>query len=421
MKSLTLTLGSLILIAPVLADIPVGRGDVSLDATAAATYDSNVFGIEDGAGDYYATLTPHAAYVRTAGELEARANFGVAFERYLHLTQLNAANISADTSLLLSPDPSRKLSGTVEVAYVESSDVNTDVNERVDSKTATFTSTGAWITGPRTDLTYTASYSDVTRNVASDQRLLNAEMIADYKDFLDGYNARLTGDFDDAQSSGQNVRGADLDQYSYSLMAGLGRGFYHDVLHAWVNAGYRILERSDAEAGANNAREASPVFSATLDGPFLPEKYFPKIKSSLEVSYESASTPGVDDTGGKVLAGSMHLTWQARPKTVVSFSAVRSQRLSADDLTVVSSALQLNVGQTFYYNLSGNVSAGYNWDTFRGIGRSDRTAIFSGGLKYLIGRTWTATASYQYNKVQSNLGVANYTREITTLSLVHTF
>jgi hypothetical protein len=421
MKILLIALGLSFLTSSALADIPVGRGSVTVDATATAVYDSNVFGTPDAQGDFYGTFTPHALYERKAGEIEAEANAGITFARYLDQTRLDSANVDADATLRLSPDPTRNISGTVEAAYVENSDVNTDINARINSKTATFTGTGALITGPRTDFSLEADYNDIQRDIASDQQLLNSQLVFTYKDFLDGNNLNLTGDYNSAKSSGQNLLGADLDQNSYSIAAGLGRAFYHDVIQASINYGYRVLDRSQAETSSGVTRQGGGFLTASLEGPFLPQRYFPKIKSRLELAYEDATTPGVNDTGGKELTGALHMDWQARDTTVASFSATRSQRLSANDLTAVSSDLLLGVVQTLRYNLTGNLSAGYDWDTYRGTGRVDQTVLFTAGLKYLFARSWNAVASYRLNNAISNQSQSAYDRQIVSLSVAHQF
>jgi hypothetical protein len=421
MKTIIIAAGLAVGTSSALAAIPVGRGEVALDVTAGATYDSNVFGSPDATGDFYGTLTPHAVYTRKAGEIEAEADVGVSFERYVDQTQLNAANVDADATLRLSPDADRHFSGSLVGGYHERSDVNADIDARINSKTATFSGTGTLITGARSDFVFDADYTNVQRDVASDQRLLNSELLFDYKDFFYGNSLRLTGDYDEARSSGRNLRDADLDQNSYSLMAGLGRSFYHDVIEGRISYGYRVLNRSAAETAAGETRQGGPVIMASLEGPFLPQKYFPKVKSRIEVGYESASTPGVNDTGGKQLTGALHLDWQARSTTVASFSATRSQRLSADDLTVVSSDLLLGVTQTLRYNLTANMAAGYNWDTYKGIDRSDKTVLVTVGLKYVFARSWNAGASYQLNKVVSDQSRATYDRSITNVNVNYQF
>jgi hypothetical protein len=421
MKTILIAAGLVAGTCPALGAIPVGRGDIALDLTASATYDSNVFGAPDAVGDFFGTLTPHAVYTRKAGEIEAEANVGISFERYAEQTQLNAANVDADATLRLSPDSIRNFSGSLTGGYHERSDVNPDIDARINSKTATFSGTGTLITGVRSDLAFDANYTDVNRDIASDQQLIDSELRYDYKDFFYGNSLRLVGKYDEARSSGQNLRDADLDQNSYSIAAGLGRSFYHDVIKAGISYGYRVLNRSAAETASGETRQGGPVISASIEGPFLPEKYFPKIKSSLVISYEEANTPGVNDTGGKELIGALNLDWQARSTTVASFSATRSQRLSADDLTVVSSDLLLGVTQTLRYNLTANAAAGYNWDTYKGISRSDKTVLVTAGLRYLFARTWTASASYQLSDVVSDQRRATYNRSVTTLSVNHQF
>jgi len=422
MKSLLFVTGLAVGANTVLAAIPVGRGEVNLDLTASATYDSNVFGSPAATGDFYGTLTPHAVYTRKAGAIEAEANVGVSFERYLDQTQLNAANVNADATLRLAADPaSRNLSGSVGASYHESSDVNADVNARINSKTTALTGAAALVTGPRTDLAFHATYTDIERNVASNQQLLGSELRYDYRDFFYGNKLLLTGNYDQARSSGQNLRGADLDQTSYSFAAGLGRSFYHDTVQGELSYGYRVLDRARAETTTGATRQSGPVITASLQGPFLPRRYFPKVTSRLVLSYQDASTPGVNDTGGKALTGALELDWQARTNTMATFTATRGQRLSADDLTVVSSALLLGLAQTFRYNLTGSVSAGYSWDTYRGTNRSDQTVLATAGLKYNFARSWVANASYRLSSVTSSDRRAAYDRQVTSLSVTYQF
>jgi uncharacterized protein (PEP-CTERM system associated) len=115
------------------------------------------------------------------------------------------------------------------------------------------------------------------------------------------------------------------------------------------------------------------------------------------------------------------MDWQARDTTVVSFLATRDQRLSVNDLTVVSTALQLGLKQQLRYNLTGSLSAGYNWDTFRGIGRSDQTILVNAGLKYVFARSWTANASYKLSSDASNLRQSTYNRNIVSVGVTYQF
>jgi hypothetical protein len=421
MKTLKIALGLSALTSSAVAGIPFARGEINATASAAATYDSNVFGTRDATEDFYGTLSPRFLYSRRAGQIEAAASVGIAFIRYADQTQLNADNVDAVATLRTATADARNLAGSVSTAYRETSEVSPDINARVKSKSYTFNGEATLLTGPRTDLGVKADYTDTRRDVASDQQLLATVLRYGYKDFLVGNNLNLIGTYDETRSSGRNLRSAPLDQTSYSVSAGLGRAFFRDRIQGRFSYGYRVLHRSRAETSTGTTSQSGPVFNASLDGPFLPERYFPKIKSKFVLSYDESSTPGVNDTGNKTLTGLLSLTWQARETTTVSFSATRSQRLSVDDLSVVSSTLLLSLEQVIRYNLRGTVSAGYNWDAYRGVDRSDETVVLDGRLDYTLARNWKATASYRFSSASSTQRRSVYDRHIATLGVNYQF
>lgn len=421
MKTLKIALGMSALTSSAVAGIPLARGEINATASAAATYDSNVFGTRDATEDFYGTLSPRLLYSRRAGQIEAVASVGIAVVRYADQTQLNSDNVDAVATLRTATTDARNLSGSVSTAYRETSDVNPDINARVKSKIYSFNGDATLITGPRTEVGLTADYTDSWRDVASDQQLLATVLRYGYKGFLVDNNLNLIGTYDETRSSGRNFRSAPLDQTSYSLSAGLGRAFFRDLIQGRISYGYRVLHRSRGETSAGAASQSGPVLNASLDGPFLPARYFPKIKSKFVVAYEESSTPGVNDTGNKTLTGLLNLAWQARETTTVSFSATRSQRLSIDDLSVVSSSLLLSLEQVIRYNLKGLISAGYNWETYLGVDRSDETIVLDGRLDYAFARNWKATASYRFSSASSTQRRSVYDRHIATLSVGYQF
>ena len=158
-----------------------------------------------------------------------------------------------------------------------------------------------------------------------------------------------------------------------------------------------------------------------MEGPFLPERYFPKITSSFTLSYQDAATPGINDTGTKELTGSLSLAWQARETTRLSFAARRSQGLSVNDLSVVTSSLQLGLEQTLRYNLPGTVTAGYDWSSYRTIAREDRTASFAAGLKYRFALAWDATLTGTVNSTTSTQPSSTVDRDVASLGVTYRF
>lgn len=404
-----------------LAGIPLGRGELSASVSATATYDSNVFGTPDALADYSATLAPRISYQRQAGLIEASANAGISFIRYQDQQQLDADNLDAGAALRITESEVRNYSGSLSAGYRESNDLNTDLNARISTQSTTYIGRAALITGPRSNLAFNANYADTHRVGASDQQFLTTEGLYDYKDFFYGNSLRLIGNYDELRSNGDNTLGIPLRQNSYMGSVGLGRALAHDTLRAGLSYGYRILNRSAAETSTGERRQSGSVITASLEGPFLPVRYFPKIKSGFALTYQNAATPGLNDSGTKELTGNLRLAWLARARTNVTFTANRSQRLSADDLTVVSTNLQLGLDQTLRYNLTGTLTAGYDWSAYRTLTRQDRTLSFSAGLKYQFAKVWDTRLAYNFNAVTSSERASTYDRHVVSLSLSYQY
>lgn len=409
------------LTVPAWAGLPLGRGEVTASLTATATHDSNVFGTPAATADWSGLLIPRLSYVRKAGRIEAEATAGISFIRYLEQEQLDADNLDGSVTLRLTEADFRNYNGLVSAAYRESSELNTDLNLRTNTKTTIFSGRGALITGPRTNAAASATYTDSRRSTGSDQQLLNTEALYDYKDFFYGNSLRLVGSYDELRSSGDNALGVPLNQNSYVFSAGLGRALYHNTLRGGISAGYRVLNRSAAETADGVRSRSGYVIGASLEGPFLPERYFPKVTSEFAISYQDAATPGIQDTGSKALTGRLHLAWQARELTRVSFTADRSQRLSADDITVVQTTVRLGLEQTLRPNLTGSLSAAHDWASYGTLDREDRTLTLAAGLRYKFARVWSADFSSIYTDTQSTIPRATYSRHLNSLSLTREF
>jgi len=403
------------------AGLPLGRGEVNAQMTTSAIYDSNLFGTPLATGDYSGTVAPRISYRRQAGQIEADANVGVSFIRYLDQTQLDADNLAVDGALTFGESNLRNFSGYLRAAYVEASEVSTDLNARVDSKTTTLAGHTAVVAGTRTNVTLDGSYTNSDRSLGSNQQLLTTTAVYSYRDFFYGNSLRLSGEYDKTRTSGDNAISVPLNQDSTTFSAGLERAFADTALHARVSAGYRVLNRSAAETPSGDQRQAGSVFSASLDGPFLPAKYFPKITSQFSIAYEDAAAPGIYDTGTKELTGSLSLGWQARETTRISFVARRNQHLSINDLSVVTTSVALTLSQELRYNLTGSVSAAYDWSSYRGSARQDQIASVNAGLSYHFARSWDARLSYALTSTDSTIPTSTFDRHVVSVGLTHQF
>jgi hypothetical protein len=408
------------LAVPLGASIPVGRGEVAVTAAASTTYDSNLSGRRNSGDDYYGTFAPRISYLRRAGKVEADASVGLSFLRYADHKEFNSEDLSADLSVRLSPNSFQKLSGSLVASYVEGYQADYDLNNRIKTAGTTVSAEAGLVTGPRTNVSLTGSYSNSNRVGASDQETLNGGATFGYRGFLDDTTLSFTYGFTQANTSGENTLGSGLDQTSHSFSVALSRAIYHDVTGK-LSYGYRILDRSALETASRITRDKGSFFTAGIDGPFLPRRLFPKIKSHASISYQDAQTPGVNDTGDKQISGDVGLSWEARSTTTVSLTATRSQRLSTTDLTVVSSGLRARLTQQLRHNLSGAIGAGYNWENYRGITRKDHVFSADGSLNYSFARTWTASAIYTYTANSSDSLVADFKRHLATVSVSYTF
>ncbi len=407
--------------SPAFASIPIGRGEVTPSITATATYDSNVFGVRDATDDYSATVRPGVSYIRQAALIEASASFGVSVIRYDEQTQLNQENLDAIFALTLPDSDIRNYSGSASAAYLESSDLDTDLNARVQKQTTTIATRAALASGPRTDVSASINHTDTERSVASNQKTLGTQVAYGYKDFFYGNTLHLAANYDQLESSGENDRGVALDQSSYLFTAGLSRAFAREALRARASYGYRILNRSAAETDAGVKRQSGSVISAGLDGPFLPKKYFPKIESRFGIAYQNSATPGINDTGSEEFTGFISLAWQARSTTDVTFGVTRSQRLSANDLSIVSTNVRLGLNQALRTNLEGSLYVSHDWSSYSTVDREDKTISAGGSLNYRFARSWDAALSHSFSTTDSGISESTYDRHLTNLSLTYRF
>lgn len=421
MKPIILSAALAVLAVPGWASIPVGRGEISASVTAAVTHDSNVFGTPDATADWSGLLIPRLKYARKAGRIEAEVDAGISIIRNREQTQLDAENLDGSVTLRILAADARKYSGLFSAVYRESSDLNSDLNARINTKSTVLTAESSLITGPRTRAALSGSYSDYRRSAGSDQQVLTTEALYDYQDFFYGNFLRLTGTYHQLSSSGENVLGVPLERTSYMAAAGLGRKLYHDTFQGFISYGHRILIRSEAETVAGDRRQNGYVFGATLEGPFLSKRSFPKITSLISLSYQDAAVPGIYDAGTRELTGQLSLVWKARDNTSFNFAVIRSQRLAANDLAVVTTIVRLGLEQVLRYNLTGTLSASYDWSSFRSVSRQDKTATLSAGLRYKFARVWAASFSSNFTSITSTIPAAGYDRLVTSLSVTREF
>lgn len=398
----------------------IGRGELLLSTTARATYDSRVLGGLNPADDYIFTLHPEFQYVREAAVLKLRGTAGVHFNRYREFDQFDSEDADALISVTLPGDSGRKLHGSLTSSYREDTDVNYDVNTRIRTRSFLTRFDSTWMTGLKTNLKLDGSFRNDERNQFSDRETIEGSFAFNYLDFLRGTDLNLRYRHLDTETSGDNSIGTPLDQVLRTYSAGLSRPIYAQV-RGTVTYGYRILTRSAAETAARETRDEGSLYSVSLEGPFLSVTRFPKLESSLALSYHEADTPGINDTGTKRFMGAAQLAWHARERTRLSFNARRALELSINDITVETTSFSARVNQEIGTFVTASAGAGFEHRDFRGVRRSDDVYTFDAGVEYRATKAFATRANYRYRSTESSVTFADYGRHVASISASYTF
>lgn len=401
----------------------IARGEAVLSTSARATYDSRVFGGYSTADDTIFTLDPRLIYKREAGQIKMEANLGMRFNRYLDYSELDSDDLVTSVELRLPSGGPSIASGSFLTSYDEHTDVNYDVNRRVREKTFLTRLNGVMPLSVKTAVLLSGMFRKDERNQFSDRETREGSAGFRYMNFLGGSMLDLRYRRLEVETDGGNEFGIALDQKSDIYSATFSRPLYQEA-RGFVTYGYRVLHRSRAEVFGADDDSSGSIFSVGIEGPFLSPTRFPKLDSSLSLSYQEAETPGIQDSMGKRFVGALHLGWQARERTEISFNARRSIELSIQDRTVEMTSVHLGVNQAIGNFMTGSISGGFESRDYRLSGPADReddAFIFRSALHYRITRTWSANAEYRLRSTDSNVGIADYARHVVVLSGTYTF
>lgn len=398
----------------------IARGELALETTAKAEYDSRVFGGPNAADDYIFSLYPRLTFKREAGQLKLDSFAGVKINRYVDYTQFNSEDLNASLKLFLPPGTTARSSGSFETSYVERTDVNYDVDRRLRHKTFFARGNADIPLGLKTAFLFGGSYSNEQLNLYSDRDTWTGSGAFRYSDFLGGTTLELRYRRLEVDSSRNIDFNVPIHQQSDIYTVSLMRPIYHDVQGS-LTYGYRVLHRSAAEVPGGDTRTGGSIIALNIDGPFLPRSVFPKLTSSFMVGYQKVETPGINDKGGSRFIGRARLSWQAREQTSLFVDANRSVRLSVNNLTVTSTGFDVGVHEDIGHFWTASATAGYRKRDFDVLNRSDNVYEFQASANYRITRAWAASLDYSYRLADSNVVTADYERHLIALSAIYTF
>jgi Putative beta-barrel porin 2 len=397
----------------------IDHGALTLATTAAATYDSDIQGGPQADSDFIYSLYPDLLYKEDQSQLNVDAGAGVTFQRYQKYTQYNSNDPDAHLNMGIAPDQGLPVSGLFDTSYAQTDDVDYDLNTRVIAKTLSSNMNGLYAVGRQLSFGINGTYMRVDRGTFGTQLIDGEGASMNYSDFLNVVNVALQ--YNHLEANATSVEGGPvLDQSSNSYSVMLSRPIY-DEIKASATYGYRFLDRSPDETDTEEPNANGSFYSVSLDGPFLPPNAFPKLKSLLSVSYEQATTPGINDEGSNRLIALARLNWSATDTTTLGLTADHTQVLASNNLTVVSTDALADIGQDFGHFIHADVGGGYSRRDYVGINRTDNIGQGYARVHYKATKSFTVGIDYQIHATYSNIELASYTRNVARLFATYTF
>ena len=422
-----------------LALVELPSGSINLDTTLTGTYDSYFIGTFDHKPDYYATLNPVLSYNHHVGPTNLNIYGGVSFNRFDKNSRFDSDDASAGIRSNFPVAEGSPLEGGLGAAYIESTQIDPIVNDRVALKATHFDLNASYRTGLKTSVSDSIDYSHNQREIYGNQTIASNRLGFNYSDFLEDTNLNLSHVYTRTKTSGgidprliyfQDPSIAPLivplDQTTNAFNLGVSHPLYGRIIGEAVY-GYMINERTAGETDAHTTRDTSQNISLNITGPLLPPERFPKVDSSASISYQQFASRGINDSGGKTVAGNFHLAWNARERTRLSLGASRSQSLGASNFSVITTQTNFSVVESIGLatTLSGGVS--YSWLTFRGISRNDSVFEANVGLQHSLTQHWSLGANYKFQNNHTDASTSsfqaaryrleNYVRQVVSLSV----
>lgn len=223
-------------------------------------------------------------------------------------------------------------------------------------------------------------------------------------------------------SSARRPGAPGLDQETLNYGMGVSQSFASGTRTS-LAVGYMDMHRSSRETRDGFPGQRGPTVKATIEGPFLPPRRFPKMTSRISLSYGYGQQLGLYDRGSSQLTGEVAVGWNARPYTRLELSAVRTRSLTVEALTAESTGVNASLSQTIGNQMTLSAFAGYQWLTIRGFSRNTEALV--GGLtadrKLGTRGRWFARFAYAFRDATSTEKVSVFSQHTVRLSVSYRY
>lgn len=406
-----------------LAQIYTAGGTINLQASLTETYDSQILGRADSGGSYSTTLSPSLHYVRDESILRTNAELAVGIERHFDDSTFNQETYSASTGVALERGTLGNYGLSLNLSYTRGASANYDIGARLQSESYGLSGAFDFSTGERSGLSFSTALS---RNISGSFGTQNSyRNSAEFHfgpffketSFYTSLSSTIT------KSSGKNDLNSGLNQNSTVWSLGLDRKLT-EKLTLRLGTGYSWYNNPNAASTYTTGNKGAMVFNASLTGPFLPERYFPKTESSFSIAYSENPSRGLYDNGSKSLTGGLNLTWNARENTKLSFSASKGMRLTVNDYTADTSTVEFSISEKMTSGVQLSGSVGYTWNTYSGTTSSSQSgATASTAASYAFGkrRNWSGALSYRFTQSSSAVAFRDFNRHTASATLSYSY
>lgn len=402
------------------AEVQVGDGALQLDTSLTGVYDSNLRASVDNVEDYYLSFDPILRYRRLGARFTTNASAGIRSRHYLDNPNLNSTDADGQIDWKMQRVDGHTTAAALGLSYIENTEANLDINDLVRSKDFSGNASGEVLVAGSNLFSAGFNYHDYRRNIGSNQTGSSTRLGYGFQGFTDGTQLLFNYSYQESKSTANVSDTETIDQKANSLSATLSHPIYDEFVGGLVY-GYRWLDRGQHEALLGLEDEDGSFYSLDLHGPFLPRKYFPKTTGTFRLSYEQASTPGLNDRSNQRLVGEVNVSWAAREHTTVGFFASRSQDLGINDNTIVDERAGVSLTQAIGQFWDTNLNLSYTNADFVNLDRTDDRYDARAAATYKITRVWSSTFSYRYLRSESNIALANYTKHVVSATLTYAF
>lgn len=352
--------------------VEIARGELILNTTARATYDSNVFARNDGDSDVYLSLIPELQYLRRAGRGTIDGRAGIDFTRFMDLSSEDHEDLYGSFEITLPTHRDSPLSGGLDLRYTEHTGVNEFLNQRLESKHYSAESRLLYRfserLGVRNNFGYNLSRSDEASNIESyfGRLGLQHEYSENLSLFTDYRLRRIT-------STGRGQQGK-VDNLDHAIFLG-----------------------------------------ATGD-------LRPRLTGTLSVGVQRTDAQGARGEDANMIVAATELAWQMQERTEVTLDISRDMDVSPNDFSAEMFNTTLGINHRIEPKFDLNAYTGFSRFRFRGgDNRRDLGLHFGAGGRYIFSNYWHAGLNYQFTKNDSNRTFADYNRHIVNLSTRYSF